>query len=70
MENKDINSKNYKVPPKFKPILIGLIKEILINNGFISTSFGKRVLRSETSSIYLLSIINYILMEWYYARFF
>ena len=31
MENKDINSKNYKVPPKFKPILIGLIKEILIN---------------------------------------
>lgn len=38
-------------------------EEILINNGFISTSFGKRVLRSETSSIYLLSIINYILME-------
>ena len=29
-ENKD-EKKEYKVPPKFKPILIDLIKEILIN---------------------------------------
>ena len=34
----------------------------LIDNGFISTSFGKRVLRTETASLYVLSIINYILM--------
>jgi hypothetical protein len=32
MENDDNNQeKEYKVPPKFKPILIDLIKEILIN---------------------------------------
>ena len=32
MENEDnIQEKEYKVPPKFKPILIDLIKEILIN---------------------------------------
>ena len=32
MENEDNNQeKEYKVPPKFKPILIDLIKEILIN---------------------------------------
>ena len=30
-ENKKKSKKNYKVPPKFKPILIDLIKEILIN---------------------------------------
>ena len=29
--NKSKHKKNYKVPPKFKPILIDLIKEILIN---------------------------------------
>lgn len=38
-------------------------EKLLIDNGFISTTFGKRVLRSETVGIYLLSIINYILME-------
>ena len=35
----------------------------LIDNGFISTSFGRRVLRTETASLYALSIINYILMR-------
>ena len=35
----------------------------LIDKGFISTSFGRRVLRTETASLYALSIINYILME-------
>ena len=38
-------------------------EKILIDNGFISTSFGKRVLRTETASLYALSIINYILMK-------
>lgn len=38
-------------------------EEILINSGFISTSFGNRVLRTETASLYALSIINYILMR-------
>lgn len=37
-------------------------EQILMDNGFISTSFGRRVLRTETASIYALSIINYILM--------
>lgn len=38
-------------------------ERLLIDNGFTSISFGKRVLRSETASIYIMSIINYILME-------
>jgi 16S rRNA (uracil1498-N3)-methyltransferase len=38
-------------------------EKILIDKGFISTSFGRRVLRTETASLYALSIINYILME-------
>ena len=38
-------------------------EEILINSGYISTSFGNRVLRTETASLYALSIINYILMR-------
>ena len=37
-------------------------EKILIDSGFISTSFGKRVLRTETASLYALSILNYILM--------
>ena len=38
-------------------------EELLINGGYISTSFGNRVLRTETASLYALSIINYILMR-------
>ena len=38
-------------------------EKILIDNGFVSTSFGRRVLRTETASLYALSIINYILMN-------
>lgn len=38
-------------------------EKILIDSGFISTSFGNRVLRTETASLYALSIINYILMR-------
>lgn len=38
-------------------------EKILMDNGFISTSFGNRVLRTETASLYALSIINYILMR-------
>ena len=37
-------------------------EQILIDNGFISTSFGNRVLRTETASLFALSIINYITM--------
>ncbi len=36
-------------------------EETLIKNGFISTSLGSRVLRTETASIVALSMINY---EW------
>ena len=38
-------------------------EKTLMDNGFISTSFGTRVLRTETASLYALSIINYILMK-------
>ena len=38
-------------------------EKILIESGYISTSFGNRVLRTETASLYALSIINYILMK-------
>ena len=36
-------------------------EETLINNGFISTSLGKRVLRTETAGMVAISMINY---EW------
>lgn len=36
-------------------------EEKLINNGFIRTSLGKRVLRTETASLVALSMMNY---EW------
>ena len=36
-------------------------EEELINNGFISTSLGSRVLRTETASLVAISMINY---EW------
>ena len=35
-------------------------EEFLIENGFKSTSLGKRVLRVETAAIYVASVINYI----------
>ena len=38
-------------------------EKILIDNGYISTSFGNRILRTETASLYALSIINYVLMR-------
>jgi len=38
-------------------------EEELINNGFISVSLGNRVLRTETASLFVLSIINYIFMR-------
>lgn len=38
-----------------------LEEETLIQNGFISTSLGKRVLRSETAGMVAVSMINY---EW------
>ena len=37
-------------------------EKILVDNGFISTSVGKRVLRTETASFYALSILSYISM--------
>ncbi len=35
-------------------------EEILINNKFMPTTLGKRVMRVETAAIYVTSIINYI----------
>lgn len=38
-------------------------EELLIKNGFISTSLGKNVLRSETAPVAALSMINYEFMR-------
>jgi 16S rRNA (uracil1498-N3)-methyltransferase len=38
-------------------------EQYLINNGFISVSLGNRVLRTETASLYVASLINYELMR-------
>lgn len=38
-------------------------EEILINNGFIRVSLGTRVLRTETASSFILSVINYEFMR-------
>ena len=38
-------------------------EEFLIENGFQSTSLGKRVLRVETATIYVASIINFCSMR-------
>ena len=35
-------------------------EEFLMENGFMATSLGKRVLRVETAAIYVASIVNYI----------
>lgn len=35
-------------------------EELLINNNFLPTTLGKRVMRVETAAIYVTSIINYI----------
>lgn len=35
----------------------------LINSGFVSVSLGNRVLRTETASLFALSVINYIFMR-------
>ncbi len=38
-------------------------EKLLIDNGFISTSLGNNILRSETAPLYILSIINYEFMR-------
>lgn len=38
-------------------------EEFLINNGFISITFGNNVLRTETTSSFILSVINYEFMR-------
>lgn len=38
-------------------------EELLINNGYIPVTFGSRILRVETSPLFIMSIINYEFME-------
>jgi len=38
-------------------------EKMLIDNGFISVTLGDRVLRTETASLMILSIVNYIFMR-------
>lgn len=38
-------------------------EQIMTNNGFIPVTLGKRVLRTETSALFILSSINYEFME-------
>ncbi len=40
-----------------------LEEQELIKNGFVSVSLGNRVLRTETASLFVLSVINYIFMR-------
>ena len=40
-----------------------LEEQELIKNGFVSASLGNRVLRTETASLFVLSVINYIFMR-------
>ena len=45
-------------------------EQILTNNGFISVSLGNSVLRTETASVFIMSVIRYLDMEWSYERYF
>ncbi len=38
-------------------------ENILINNGFIATSLGKRILRMETAPVFIGSVLNYFYMR-------
>ena len=39
-------------------------EEQFVKNGFAKVSLGKRIMRVETVPIFLLSILNYLYMEW------
>lgn len=38
-------------------------EKLLVENGFIPVSLGKRILRTETAPVYINSVVNYDLME-------
>ena len=44
-------------------------ENLLIDNGFISTSLGKNVLRAETAPVAVVSMIKYEFMRWHYEKF-
>lgn len=45
-------------------------EEYLLNNNFKPVTLGKRVLRVETATFYVASIINYIYKGWYYEFYY
>lgn len=66
MENDDNNQeKEYKVPPKFKPILIDLIKEILINQpeDIISFCAEHFKIKQEENQMNLNRVITYPILS-------
>ena len=66
MENDDNNQeKEYKVPPKFKPILIDLIKEILINQpeDIISFCADHFKIKQEENQINLNRVTTYPILS-------
>ena len=66
MENDDNNQeKEYKVPPKFKPILIDLIKEILINQpeDIISFCAEHFKIKQEENQINLNRVTTYPILS-------
>ena len=66
MENEDNNQeKEYKVPPKFKPILIDLIKEILINQpeDIISFCAEHFKIKQEENQINLNRVTTYPILS-------
>lgn len=43
-------------------------EEKLNDMGFVSISLGSRIMRVETVPIYILSILNYEMLEWFYVK--
>ena len=61
-ENKNCDTINVVIGPEGG--LDDIEENILNEYGFISTTFGSRILRVETVPLFIMSIINYEYMEW------
>ena len=61
-ENKNCDTINVVIGPEGG---LDEIEELILNEyGFVSTTFGSRILRVESVPLFIMSIINYEYMEW------
>ena len=61
-ENKNCDTINVVIGPEGG---LDEIEEKMLNEyGFISTTFGSRILRVESVPLFIMSVINYEYMEW------